>query len=147
MQLKDNNEMVGALVIELRDENGVIKETRTLKNLVVSTGRALIAARMCNNSSNFISHMAVGTGAVAPALGDTVLGAEAARVALTSATPSGNVATYVATFGAGVGTGALTEAGLFNAVSAGTLACRVTFSVVNKAAGDSMTITWTLTNT
>jgi hypothetical protein len=52
---------------------------------------------------------------------------------------------YSASFGAGVGTGALTEAGIFNASSAGTLLCRTVFSVINKAANDTMSITWTVT--
>jgi hypothetical protein len=53
--------------------------------------------------------------------------------------------TYVATFPAGTGTGAVTEAGIFNASSSGTMLCRTVFPVVNKQSGDSMTITWTVT--
>ena len=53
--------------------------------------------------------------------------------------------TYVATFGAGTGTGAVTEAGILNASSSGTLLCRTEFSVVNKGSSDSMTVTWTVT--
>ena len=48
-------------------------------------------------------------------------------------------------FAAGSGTGAITEAGVFNASSGGTMLCRTVFSVVNKGADDSMTITWTIT--
>ena len=43
------------------------------------------------------------------------------------------------------GTGAITEAGILNAASAGTLLCRTVFSVINKGASDSMTVTWTIT--
>jgi len=53
--------------------------------------------------------------------------------------------TYVATFGAGTGTGAVTEAGLFNAASGGTMLCRTVFPVVNKQSGDSMTVSWVVT--
>ena len=49
---------------------------------------------------------------------------------------------YTAT-AAGTGTGAVTEAGILNASSSGTLLCRTEFSVVNKGSADSMTITWT----
>ena len=89
--------------------------------------------------------MAVGTGSSAAAAGNTTLGSEAARVALTSSTVSNNTITYVATFGAGTGSGALTEAGVFNASSNGDLLCRTVFSVVNKGANDAMTITWVIT--
>jgi hypothetical protein len=94
-----------------------------------------------------MSHMEVGTNSTAAAAGDTTLGAAVAgsRTALTSFTASGAVSTAVCTFGAGVGTGALTEAGIFNASSGGTMLCRTVFSVVNKGAADSMTITWTIT--
>ena len=52
---------------------------------------------------------------------------------------------YVASFGAGTGTGAITEAGLLNASSSGTLLCRTVFSVINKGANDTLGITWTVT--
>ena len=48
---------------------------------------------------------------------------------------------------AGTGTGAITEAGLFNVVTQNTtdLILYADFAVVNKGAGDSLVITWTLT--
>lgn len=137
--------MVGALKIEVFNPDGSIKETRDIKNLVVTTGKTFIASRMVGTAANVISHMAIGTGATAAAAGDTTLGAEVARVGITSGTASGAVATYVATFPAGTGTAAITEAGLFNAGAAGTLLCRTVFAVINKGANDAMTVTWTVT--
>jgi hypothetical protein len=135
----------GRLKIELFSDDGKLKDSREIDNLVVTVGKNFIASRMTGASANVMSHMAVGTSSTAPAAGDTTLGTEVGRVALTSGTSSAAVATYVATFGAGTGTGALVEAGILNASSAGTLLCRTTFSVVNKGASDSMTITWTVT--
>ena len=89
--------------------------------------------------------MAIGTGSTAAAASNTALGSQSARTTLTSTTVSGADITYVDTFPAGTGTGAITEAGLFNASSGGTMLCRTVFSVVNKGASDSMTITWTVT--
>lgn len=137
--------VTGALKITLRDEHGNIKKELSLKNLVVSAGLAFIASRMKDATATAMSHMALGTGAVAPVAGNTTLGAEAGRVALTSTTVTTNQVAYAATFGAGVATGAITEAGILNAAAAGTLLARTTFSVVNKAAGDTLTITWTVT--
>jgi hypothetical protein len=88
--------------------------------------------------------MAIGTGTATPAAGDTTLGTEAGRVT-TTGTATGNQVTYTSTFPAGTGTGAITEAGVFNANPAGTMLCRTTFPVVNKAAGDSIAITWVVT--
>lgn len=145
MQLLEDLKAVGTLKIVLQDESGQIKDTREIPNLVVTVGKTFIASRMVGTASAIMSHMAVGSSSTAPAAGDTVLGSELGRVALTSGTSSGAVATYVATFGTGVGTGAIVEAGIFNAASAGTLLCHTTFAVVNKGANDTMTITWTVT--
>lgn len=137
----------GALRVVLTDDTGAVKEDRELKNLVVSAGLAYIVSRMKDATATAMSHMELGTGTTAAAAGDTGLGSAIAssRVALTSTTVSANTITYVATFGAGVGTGAVTEAGTFNAGSGGTMLCRTVFPVVNKQAGDSMTVTWTVT--
>lgn len=144
--IKDNFPIKGDLRIVIKDAlTGKVKVDRLEKNLVVTVGKDWIASRMAGTSSNVMGYMAVGTDSTAPAVGNTTLGAEVARVALTSTTPSTNTVTYVATFGAGVGTGALTEAGLFNAASVGTMLSRTTYSVINKGSGDEMTVTWVLT--
>ena len=140
----DNSKATGKLTVEIKNDKGVVIETREVKNLVVDDGLEYIADRMKNNST-VMSHMAIGTGSTAAAASDTALGTEAARQALTSTTVTANAVAYVASFGAGTGTGAITEAGISNAASSGTLLCRTVFSVVNKGASDSMTITWTVT--
>ena len=79
------------------------------------------------------------------AVGNTDLGTSINRTAHDSSTVSGTTIQYITTFPAGTGTGALTEAGIFNASSSGTMLCRVVFSVINKAAADSLLITWSVT--
>jgi len=134
----------GELNIKLFGSDGQLKSEKTVPNLVVTVGKTFIAARMVGTPTA-MSHMAIGSGTVDPVVGDTALGTELARVALTSSTSALAVVTYVASFGQGVGTGAVTEAGIFNAASSGTLLCRTEFAVVNKGATDSMSITWTVT--
>lgn len=138
----DNFKLTGKLKIELNDE--VVAE---VPNIVVSDGKAFVASRMKNTTDAAMSHMAIGTGSTAAAASDSALGSElsGSRTALTSTTVTDNDIVYVATFGAGTGTGAVTEAGIFNASSGGTMLCRTVFSVVNKGSADSMTITWTVT--
>lgn len=143
--INDNIQVTGQLGIVLTDENGNVKEQHLRKNLVVTVGKAWIAARMkATGAPAEMTHMAVGTGATAAADANTALGAESARVSLSSSV-TGAVVTYTATFPAGTGTAALTEAGILNAASAGTMLCRTVFPVVNKGASDSMAITWTVT--
>jgi uncharacterized membrane protein len=141
----DETKATGKLTVEIKDKHGNVKDTREVKNLVVDTGLAFIASRMKDATATAMSHMGIGTGTTAAAASDTALGTEAARVSLTSTTVTSNAVAYVASFAAGTGTGAITEAGILNGASGGTLLCRTVFSVVNKAASDSMTITWTVT--
>ena len=137
--LNDGLKLTGKLSIAINDE--VVQE---VPNLVVTAGKNYVADRIKNNST-VMSHMAIGTGTAAAAAGNTALGSESARTALTSSTVTDNEIVYVDTFPAGTGTGAITEAGIFNASSGGTMLCRTVFSVVNKGASDAMTITWTVT--
>jgi len=144
--LNDSLKLKGRVGIVLKDKDGNVKETREIDNLVVDAGLDYIASRMEGTSSNVMSHMALGSGTTAAAAGDTdlesILGS---REALDSTTVTDNAVAYVASFEAGDATGAVTEAGIFNAVSGGSMLCRTVFSVVNKAADDSMSITWTIT--
>lgn len=142
--IRDDLKISGAVEITLFDKDGAVKDQRSIKNLVVTTGKTFIAARMVGTPA-VMSHMAIGEDNTAAAVGDTALLDEAGRVALASATSTGAVVTYTATFGAGVGTGAIVEAGTFNDGTAGTMLCRSVFPVVNKGADDGMSITWTIT--
>lgn len=136
--------VTGDVVVEITGPDGLVKDRREIKNLVVTAGKTFIAARMVGTPT-VMSHMAVGAGTTAAAAGDTALGSELGRVALASATSTGAVITYTATFPAGTATGAVTEAGTLNAASGGTLLCRTVFSVVNKGVDDAMSITWAIT--
>ena len=135
----------GDVVVELFDAAGNLKDRREIKNLVVTTGKAFVASRMVGTASAVMSHMAIGSSGTAAAAGDTALGTELGRVALSALSASGAVVTHAATFPAGTGTGAVVEAGIFNASTAGTMQCRTVFPVVNKGADDAMQITWTVT--
>jgi hypothetical protein len=145
--INDNIKITGDVKIDIIGADGVVKDSREIKNLVVTSGKTFIASRIVGVSANVMGWMELGTGTTAAAVGDTTLqtAISGSRVALTSGTSSTNVVTYVASFPAGTGTGAVTEAGTFNASSAGTMLCRTVFSVVNKGANDAMSITWTIT--
>jgi hypothetical protein len=146
--IKEEIKITGHVDIVVTDKNGNIKDTRSIKNLVLTTGKTFIAASMLKTTTNSpvaMTHMAIGSGTTAAAVGNTAMETQLARVALASATSSGAVVTYTASFPAGTGTGAVTEAGTFNDASAGTMLCRTVFSVVNKGVDDALSITWTIT--
>ena len=147
--LVDKIKARGLVSFVLTDASGAIKEQQD-HNLVVDSGLAYIVSRMQGTASSVMSHMAVGTGTTAAADAQTALVTESARVALTSTTIVTTSVTddsiqYVATFNPGTGSAALTEAGLFNAASAGTMLARTVFPVINKGELDTLTITWKIT--
>jgi hypothetical protein len=144
--MQEGIKLKGTVEICLTDENGNVKHSETVENMIVATGLAHIASRVLGVAQAVMGWIAVGTGATAEAVTQTALVTEAARVASTptnvTTTQTNDTVQHVATFGAGVATGALTEAGIFNAATAGTMLNRVTFAVVNKGAADTMTVTW-----
>jgi len=146
--INENLKLRGDVAIVLKDKDGKVKESRDINNLVVSSGLTYICSSMADASAGVMSHMALGSGTTAAAAGDTdlesILGS---REALDSTTASSNTITYVSSFEAGEATGAVTEAGIFNAATSGTMLCHVIFPVVNKQADDTMSVTWTITLT
>lgn len=143
----DNLKLVGNVDIVLYDSHGFIKAIRTIPNLVTTAGKTHIASRMVGTSSGVMSHMWVGTSSTAASVSDTDLITPCAsgRLALTSSIPTANVIAYLATFNAGIATATITEAGIFNANSAGTMLCRTVFSAIGKGASDVLTISWSVT--
>ena len=147
--INENLKLSGQLNIVLKDKAGNIKETREEKNLVVNTGLAYIASRMKDTTKGAMSHMALGSGTTAAAATQTdlvtILGSREALDSTTIAGSNNEKIVYVSSFEAGDATGAVTEAGIFNAATSGDMLCRTVFSVVNKAADDTMSVTWTIT--
>ena len=146
--MEDNLKLKGDVFITVKDKDGNVKEKRHEENLVVSSGLNFICDRMEGTSEAVMSHMGLGSGTTAAAAGDTDLGTlVGSREALDSTTVSSNTITYVASFEAGDATGTITEAGIFNASTAGTMLCRVVFPAIGKQADDTMSVTWVITLT
>ena len=141
---KEKLSLVANCHVVLRGPNGKIKTERFIHNTVTTAGKyGALDQILASPTLAKVGWMAVGTGTPAA----TLLGAETARVALTSKTRSNAVVTMVGDYAAGVATAALTEAGLFDVVTANTVNmwASASFSVVNKGASDTLSITWTLT--
>lgn len=146
----DQAEFVSNVLVEVFDDQGVLKDYRAIHNLVVTAGKNHIAAFMAASPPAAMGWMELGTGATAAAAGDTLLqtALAASRVALTSRTSATNVTTYVGDWPAGTSTNtALTEAGIFNVATANTITmlARAVFTAINKGASDTLKITWTVT--
>jgi hypothetical protein len=148
-QHTDDLKITGHVLVELFDLEDMLKEMREVDNLVVTAGKNHIADQLKSSPAQAaMGWMAIGTGSTSPAAGDTLLGAEIDRNALTSRTAAANVVTYVGDWAAGDGTNsAIAEAGIFNVVTANTITmlARATFTAINKGASDTLKITWTVT--
>ena len=124
------------------------EEVFEFENTLTELGEAMIADALSDQGVTPVSHMAVGTGTGQDAA-DTTLANELHREALDSKTQgtggNDNDVNWIATFAAAHGTGAITEAGLFNDATVGTMFSVTSFAVINKGAADILIFSWTLT--
>lgn len=136
----------GRVHIVLTDSMGNIKVDKESDNLIVTVGKAFVASALITVPSISFLYMAIGTSATATSVGQTALvGSELARVATTNTNPTSVTTQFVASFGSGVGTGTIEEAGLFSAASAGSMFSRYLTGTFTKGATDTLAVTWTIT--
>lgn len=147
MSFRETMGLSGILrIVAVRDGKEI--DSRTIKNLIVTAGKAesaqLIGAGLGGTAFGWLAY---GVGVGAAAAGNTALGTESDRdsATVTSATTAvtNDSAKFAKTFSIG-STLAVTEAGIFNAASAGDLLARQVFSALNLVSGDSLTIEWTV---
>lgn len=145
MKTLEQTNTTGTVELVLVSKDGEAKRSY-FKNLVVNTGKNLLAARFLGETVDTITHIAVGTGSEQTNALSTALTLELARVEFESVSRNTNVISYNYTLGAGVGTGLLREAGMFNAASGGEMFCRTVFpTVVEKGPLDILYVTWNIT--
>jgi len=123
----------------------------TISNLVPTVGKAGVAGRiMGSGAPAAATYIGVGVGTTAAAATDNALQTESTASGLTRATATISLVTTdvtddtaqaVKSFSV-TGTVAVTESGMFNASSGGTLLARQVFSAINVVNGDSLEITW-----
>lgn len=188
----------GQVHIVVTDKNGDIKSETNVPNLIVTTGKNHIAARIfanyilwtastaatlntlyyygnniykCTtagtfntvapshstgavangtatltwyslNDSSLVTHIGFGTSTTTPVLTDTdiisIIGSRASAN-LTHLTGTNSMSASATLTGSA---GTITEAGMFNALTAGTMICRTTFAGIPILTTDSLAITW-----
>jgi len=138
----------GLCNIQLFGPDGKLKEERIIHNTVTELMDAHVADCLSDQGDGTIDYMAVGTGS-GQTSASTGLAVSLDRNALTSTTQGAGAAdndvVYVGTWAAGDGTGAITEAGLMRDDDDTKLMLYADFAAVNKAAADTLVITWTAT--
>lgn len=115
---------------------------------ITNTGMAEVAALICTDQKtghNGFDYLAFGTGTTAAAATDTALGTPsgsriAATGTLVQTTVAGDTMQLVGTYTA-AGAVAITEAGIFDAASNGTMLCRWTFDARNLDTNETLQLT------
>ena len=152
--IQDFVRLRGSFQIALCDPEGKILEKRIVNNTVVTSGRAWVLKQLESTdiqTAQTVSHMAIGSGLVAPTTAHTALGNEVTRKAigtftttnLTANPPSWDAATSFATNEANTTLG---EVGIFNSSAVGTMLARATFNSFVKATSNTLNITYTISN-
>lgn len=142
----------GHVLVIVRGPDGAEKARREGNNVITNAGKNDGIERLINGTGTpaIFNYIGIGTSATAEAATDTALGVEiGTRQQDTAATPDPPTTTgqqqLIVTFAAGNGTGTITEAGVFNASTGGTMLNRKTFGGVVKGASDALEVTVTLT--
>lgn len=135
---------------------GEVLERRRIDNTVVTAGRKWVLQVLASSetqTSQFVSHMAVGTSTTAPATGDTLLGSESSRLAVNSFTTSNLTSNppswrAEASWATNLANTTLGEVGLFNTSTANvqTLLAHATFATINKTTSNTLSISYTISN-
>lgn len=153
----DRSTVTGHVILQVFDTNtGELKYKIENHNLVVDVGLDEMAQATFGvggvGTTNF-DFIEIGTGAVAPTATDVALGASAcARIQdvapdVNSATSGETSVSVISSFDGATCAGAITEAGIFNAISANQMLARSTFGSVTISAGDTLNVNYTITIT
>ena len=143
---KENYKLKVNVKFQLFDNEGNLKTTRRLHNAKTNNALyGLLDQLLDTPTLAKVGYMELGTGTPT----STLLGAYIAgsRTAITK-TRTLNVVIITCIFAAGVGTGDITEAALFDVATENTINmwCSATgFTMIPKLPADSLTATWTLT--
>jgi hypothetical protein len=141
--------------LTLTAPDGTVKAVRDVSNLVTNAGFAEVASLILADnpdSATAFDYIAIGTGS-GQAATDTTLATEittnggerrgganaTGTTVTTSVTDDTAQLTTTFTF---TGSFAVTESGVFNDASTGTMLCYQDFSAVNVASGDQLALTW-----
>jgi hypothetical protein len=111
---------------------GEIIDRDTGHNIITDTGKAEVAGLINGVSTNFFDYIAIGTGLTGETIGDVSLDTEVKRGLATLSFEAQNKAKFIYTFTFGSAeVYAITEVGIFNASSSGTILNRFTTTAKN----------------
>ena len=153
MKTKEKLKMKGLILIEVKDKNGKVKENRDVTNTITNASLAEVTGLMGGvGAKTVFDYLAVGTGTTASAAADTALETEIndSGLARAQVTPTQETTTQtddtlqLVKAWSVSGTKAVTECGILNAASNGTLLGHQVFAALNVISGDTLTLTYSV---
>jgi hypothetical protein len=147
--MKSGFKLKGQALIQERDSaTGKVLSEEIVDNLIVNAGLARVARLLGGVSTDYYTHIAIGTGTTAATTGDTALETEYTRSAATIAYEASYKCKFEKTFTVGSGVSeSITECGLTDdaVVSGSVLLDRFVFSAKTLDASTNLLIRITIT--
>lgn len=148
----DSIKLKGTYRLEIRGVDGLVRDSWTVNNAIVTAGKAQIALLIGDASATPFTYLAVGTSSTAVSAGQTALQAEitdtgleraSGTVSRTTTTVTNDTYQITKTWTA-TGTKAVEEIGVFNASSSGTMLGRALTSTKTLTNGEQLIATYTV---
>jgi hypothetical protein len=142
--MEENLGMKGRFHLEVYGNDGKLREIRESKNTVVNAGFAEAAGLLLLDTTGSVNHfdwIALGSNTAATNVTSTALGTELYRTACTGTRSTTTVTNDTAQLSASTSMTAsqnITEVGVLNATSSGTMLARTTFSAIAVSNGDTI---------
>lgn len=142
---KGNLKMRGiATIREINPKTGTVISEEKKQNIVTDAGAEAVVDYLADNAVDAFEFMAIGSGTTSVDESDTALEDEEDRSGAITPSTSGKTITWEHTFSSGAGKSAITEMGMLNASSNGTLFNHLTFTAKDNENND-LNITYDLT--
>lgn len=139
-------DLKGIVTFKIFDHRGRLTRTIEENNLVTSAGKNYFVNKIIDDPSiagSAIQSIAVGSGNIAPSVGDTSLENETGRIQVAAISSSENIGEFVTSLSAGVATGTIQEAGLYTSDDTPILISRIVLSSpFVKESNESITVSW-----
>lgn len=149
MRNQERLSLVGRVTFRLFDKNGRLKYEDVVENGITDDGYDLVAQLLAGAGGNKLSHVGIGDDGTAFASTQTDLLGTSYRKSASYAHTGGTVIfTMTASWGVNepiAGTFGVQETGLFNAATGGDMLSRLTRSVLNKQADDTLEVEYEIT--
>lgn len=137
--------MKGHIYLKVMRADGTIEE-RDFPNIVVNDGRSNMASRLVNDITpgSAYDYIGIGIGSTTPVVTQSTLVNEVMARINSSGTAVGSVASFVGAFSIS-GTTDITEYGLFNKSTTGSMLSRASGTTLNLVSGETLEVTWDIT--